>query len=67
MDDLHIYSDKSIYVFSTIDDEAEEVDGYGPLGGSFGVEMPTEMGGGRSGTVRHVSRRRRRQRRRRRL
>jgi len=45
MDDLHIYSDKSIYVFSTIDDEAEEVDGYGPLG-SFGVEMPTEMGGG---------------------
>jgi len=25
-------------------DEAEQVNGYGPLG-SFGVEMPTEMGG----------------------
>jgi hypothetical protein len=27
------------------DDEAEQVNGYGPLG-SFGVEMPTEMAGG---------------------
>jgi hypothetical protein len=30
------------------DDEAEEVNGYGPLG-SFGVEMPTDMGGGGGG------------------
>jgi hypothetical protein len=33
------------------DDEAEEVNGYGPLG-SVGGEMPTEFGGGRNGTVR---------------
>jgi hypothetical protein len=27
------------------DDKAKQVNGYGPLG-SFGVDMPTEMGGG---------------------